>query len=159
GLNAAQLIGEDAKLLGVISLRSVIADVAAGADPFPTSAAQRLFQDIDTMPGVLPRPVITTVHTANGVGTSFGWRPHIQETGPLKNNGGMTLVLKGRITAGSGAGSPAFEVQGTLSNFSLSLLDLVTVNFNSVQFVSKSGSKIDLRLSIAGVGFLGSLKF
>jgi hypothetical protein len=157
-LNAAQLIGNDARLLGAISLKEVIADVAGGADPFPAAAAQNLFDTIDNVAGLVPRPVITTVPTAIGVETRFVWKPQIKAAGPLQTNPGTSLVLKGRITAGV-RGSSAFSVQGTLSNFALSLLGLVTVRFNSMQFVSQSGSKVDLKLGIAGVGFDGSLKF
>jgi hypothetical protein len=106
----------------------------------------------------VPRPVITTVPTAIAVETRFVWKPQIKAAGPLQTNPGTSLVLKGRITAGV-RGSSAFSVQGTLSNFALSLLGLVTVRFNSMQFVSQSGSKVDLKLGIAGVGFDGSLKF
>src|SRR5262249_18394045 len=143
-LSAEQLVGE-AKLLGLIELKKVIAAVTDGADPFPAAQAPSLFDTIDTATTFLPRPVITTVPTASGVETRFIWKPRISDTLPaiLSKSSGMGLVLKGRITAGTSSPTspPALSVQGRLSKFALSLLDLITISFDSVEFSSQSGSK------------------
>ncbi len=159
GIAPATLVG-DTRLLGAILLSDVIVAVTGGADTFPVDAVQGLFNTVDTMTGFLPRPVVTTVPTASGVETRFVWKPQIAPNVLLQANGNMSLVLKGRISAGaSSPSSPALWVQGTLSNFALSLLGLVTVKFNSMQFVSQSASKVDVKLDIAGVSFDGQLKF
>ncbi len=163
-LDPGTLIG-DSKLLGVIPLKEVIAAVAAGADPFPVEAVRDLFDRVEDATIYLPRPVMTTVAAASGVETRFIWKPHIADNlpSPLAKpaSGTMGLILKGRITADgrSPSGPPAFAVQGKLSNFALSLLDLVTVRFDAVEFASQSGSKLDVKIRVAGVDFLGSLAF
>src|SRR5262249_1571167 len=166
-LDPAKLIGDDAKLLGAISLRDIIQAVAGDVDLIPPKMAKNLFDTVDTVKDYVPRPVITTVPTAGGVETRFVWKPQIKASGLLQENGDMSLVLKGKIAAGASSPpspalsppSPALSVQGTLSNFKLSLLGLVTVRFNSVQFVSQSGSKTDIHLDIAGIDFEGSMSF
>jgi len=157
-LDPEALLG-DAKLLGLIELKKVIAAVAGGADPFPVAEAPSLFDTITTSATFLPRPVITTVPAASGVETRFIWKPRIRDALPdiLKKSSGMGLVLKGRITAGTN--SPAFSVQGRLSKFALSLLDLITISFDSVEFSSQAGSKVDVKPHVAGVEFSGKLAF
>jgi hypothetical protein len=161
-LDPEALLG-DAKLLGLIELKKVIRAVAGGADPFPVAQARELFDTIDSSTTFLPRPVITTVPTASGLETRFIWKPRISDTLPaiLSKSSGMGLILKGRITAGAGSPTspPAFSVQGKLTNFALSLLDLVTVKFDSVQFASQSGSKVDFKPHVSGVEFTGALAF
>src|SRR6185437_4377719 len=163
-LQPEALVG-DAKLLGLIALKDVIAAVTGDADPFPVAQASALFDTIDkaTSTTFLPRPVINTVSTASGVETRFIWKPRISGTLPaiLKDSPSLQLVLKGRITAGvsSPTSSPAFSVQGTLSNFALSLLGLVKVRFTSLAFSSQSGSKVDVKPIVAGVEFAGTLAF
>jgi hypothetical protein len=161
-LSAEQLVGE-AKLLGLIELKKVIAAVTDGADPFPVAQAPSLFDTIDTSTTFLPRPVINSVPTASGVETRFIWKPRISDTLPaiLSKSSGMGLVLKGRITAGTSSPTspPAFSVQGRLSKFALSLLDLITIRFDSVEFSSQSGSKVDVKPHVAGVEFSGKLAF
>ena len=135
-LTAEQLVG-NTKLLGLIELKDVIAAVTDGADPFPVAQAPNLFDTIDTSTAFLPRPVITTVPTASGVETRFIWKPRISDPlsegfpAILSKSSGMGLVLKGRITAGTSSPTspPAFSVQGKLSKFALSLLDLITISF------------------------------
>ena len=165
-LTAEQLVG-NTKLLGLIELKDVIAAVTDGADPFPVAQAPNLFDTIDTSTAFLPRPVITTVPTASGVETRFIWKPRISDPlsegfpAILSKSSGMGLVLKGRITAGTSSPTslPAFSVQGKLSKFALSLLDLITISFNSVEFSSQSSSKVDVKPHVAGVEFSGKLAF
>jgi hypothetical protein len=162
-LDPTTLIG-DAKLLGVIPLNKVIAAVTDGTDPFQANAARGLFDSVDNMTGFLARPVMTTVTTGSGAETRFVWKPRLAADSlplPLLKSGAIDLILKGRITAGTRSPSSpaAFAVQGRLRNFALSLLGLVTVKFNSVQFASRSGSKVDVKLDIADVEFQGMLTF
>jgi hypothetical protein len=153
---------KDAKLLGVIALKDIIA--AAGDDiPFPVAEARRLFDEVDK-PGTafLPRPVLNTIAGPSGVETRFIWKPRIavRAAGPFFTQPNTELVLKGRIntSAGPGTGAAAFSVNGRLTNFRLSFLG-ITVRFNSVIFVSESGRKTDVKLDIGGVEFSGVLGF
>jgi hypothetical protein len=163
-LNPETLVG-DAMLLGVIPLNKVIAEVTGGADPFPVAQAGDLFDSVEhPATTFLPRPVMTTVGTASGVETRFIWKPRISGTlpAPLTSpSSAMELILKGRITAGASSPTspPAFSVQGKLTNFALSLLGLVTVRFDSVEFASQAGSKVDVKPHVAGVDFSGKLAF
>ena len=144
-LQPEELVG-DAKLLGVIPLKDVIAAVAGDADPFPVAQASELFDSIENTASFLPRPVINTVANASGVETRFIWKPRINGAlpPPLTNpSSTMQLILKGRILAGAGSPTspPAFSVQGKLTNFALSILGLVTVRFDSLEFSSQSGAQ------------------
>lgn len=168
-LDPKALVGE-AKLLGVIALKDVIATVtSAAADAFPPVDPRQVFDSVDNPATFLPRPVITTVTTASGIETRFVWKPKINPDlpAPLVNlnktdaSKGTQLVLRGRISAttASPTSPPALDVQGSLSNFALSLLGLVTVRFDSVDFKSQAGGKIDVKPHVAGVDFLGDLAF
>jgi hypothetical protein len=164
--NPEQLVG-DAKLLGVIPLNKVIAAVTDGAaDAFPVAQVRDLFDRVEDLGQTfVPRPVMTTVAGASGVETRFVWKPRIaldSLPAPLvKTSDQMELILKGRIMADARSPSspPAFAVEGKLRNFALSLLGLVTVRFDSVEFNSQSGSKVDVKPHVAGIDFLGSLAF
>jgi hypothetical protein len=165
-LNPEQLVG-DAKLLGVIPLNKVIAAVTGGAaDAFPVAQVRDLFDRVEDLGQTfVPRPVMTTVTGASGVETRFVWKPRIaldSLPAPLvKTSGQMELILKGRIMADARSPSspPAFAVEGKLRNFAFSLLGLVRVRFDSVEFSSQSGSKVDVKPHVAGIDFLGSLAF
>jgi hypothetical protein len=164
--NPDQLV-HDAKLLGVIPLNKVIAAVTGGAaDAFPVAQVRDLFDRVEDLGQTfVPRPVMTTVAGASGVETRFVWKPRIaldSLPAPLvKTSDQMELILKGRIMADARSPSspPAFAVEGKLRSFALSLLGLVTVRFDSVEFNSQSGSKVDVKPHVAGIDFLGKLGF
>jgi hypothetical protein len=164
-LDPEALVGQ-AKLLGVIALKDVIAAIAGGEDAVPLEHVADLFDSVGKTVPFVPRPVITTVANASGIETRFVWKPKIKDDGlplPLvkSSSDAIELILKGRITAGArSSSSPSvFAVQGTLTNFALSLLGLVTIRFKAVEFASQSGSKVDVKPHVAGVDFLGSLAF
>jgi hypothetical protein len=165
-INPNDLVGE-AKLLGVIPLNMVIAAVTdAAADAFPVDRVGDLFDQVENLGPTffVSRPVMTTVTGASGVETRFVWKPRLADSLPaplMKTSDQMELILKGRIMADARSPSspPAFAVEGKLRNFALSLLGLVTVRFDSVEFKSQSGSKVDVKPHVAGIDFLGSLAF
>jgi hypothetical protein len=161
GLLSADDLVKDTKLLGFISLASIIESEASAA-PFNISDVRQIFDKVDNNPNLfLPRPVMTTIATAAGIETRFIWKPKIKSafSPPLKPFDNMELVLKGRISGNS----PAFEVNGALRNFELSFgllgKDVLGAQFDTLEFTSKAARKVELKLGIRGIVFKGDLTF
>lgn len=165
GMLSADDLVKDTKLLGFISLASIIEN-ETGAAPFTINDVRQIFDNVDNNPNLfLPRPVMTTITTAAGIETRFVWKPKIKAALPplLKPLGNMELVLKGRISKLASGNAPAFEVNGALRNFELafSLLgkDVLGVQFDALEFVSQAARKVELKLGVRGVDFRGDLTF
>jgi hypothetical protein len=164
-IDAHDLLGET-KLLGMIPLAKLVpAKITAAHDQLAGLAPEKLFDQIDSHPQVmLTQPIITTVRDGARVETRFVWKPHIPNIDPSlplrPADGGITLLLKGRLTKTIGAaGAPGFEVRGKLSNFALEFKDLVSIGFDDVEFRSGEGVKMDVKVRIRGLTFLGALAF
>ncbi len=85
-----------------------------------------------------------------------------------KNHGGDSeFVITGRIEKaikldGSPAGEPTFDMNGKLTNFQVSVLKSVFVNFTKFGFESHSGKKTDVKVTLdpaKPVEFGGDLEF
>jgi hypothetical protein len=166
-ISPQDLVGP-AKLLGNIALSDVIGSISAAAPPFLGQNPAGIFDTIDIPGNLLPRPLLTTVTSGTGVETRFVWKPPLKTTGlpaPLAPLAGsaMELVIKGRVVsrfsaAGTIATDPVFEINGRLSNFSLQL-GLLNVDFDSLEFHSAGGQKMDLSTHIRAISFGDGLSF
>lgn len=169
-----QLIG-DTKLLGMIPLKELV-DLSESSDlGFLTEKPEDLFARVDEVDFVLRRPVIATVRTGPEIETRFVWKPKIKDVlpgglvkqreppsgpaNPLRPPGKMQLIVRGRTKLAPAAEKADLHVEGRLTNFVISLAGLVNVEFNQVEFISTAGRKMEVKTSIAKVGFEGALAF
>ncbi|MBR0731088.1 hypothetical protein JQ595_20295 [Bradyrhizobium japonicum] len=170
GMLRADDLVKDTKLLGVFSLASIIED-EIGAVPIDPSKVHQIFDEVERDRNLfLPRPIMTTIEAGGGVETRFVWKPRIKAAlpHPLKPLGSMELILRGRISKLASGDRPAFEVNGALRNFELSFSllggdalreDVLGVQFDALEFVSTAARKVDIKLSVRGVDFRGTMKF
>jgi hypothetical protein len=167
-MTAEQLIG-NAKLLGEIELKRIIARVDGAADNFPIEQLEALYDRIDqgeAGPGInLTRPMMTTVKRGDNIETRFLWKPRLEQNNfpPLLKRGerDVELILKGRITksVASASAPPGFEVEGKLRHFTLEFAGLVSLEFNALEFRSGAGRKLDVNIDLKAFRFLGDLRF
>lgn len=155
-----QQIISDAKLLGMIDLKTL---VAPGADVFPNVDPARLYDEIDAPSTVLSRPVLTTVKRPDGrVEVRFLWKPALRTDGfaaPLMaTDGRMSFYLKGRVLAGAAAQRTA-EFEGRLVNFGLAFGNALSLAFRGLTFRSSASRKMELTADIARITFGPDLDF
>jgi hypothetical protein len=163
-----QLIGET-KLLGVIKLKDIISPADDTADVFPADQLESLYEKLDSPQGtaiLLTRPMMTAVKRGSGVETRFLWKPRLnqQESAtPLRKRLGVDieLILRGRISKNLSTPSapPAFEVEGKLKNFILQFADLITLEFNKLEFKSGGARKLDVKVDLIDFQFGPALAF
>src|SRR5262249_27705393 len=97
--------------------------------------------------------------------TRFLWKPMLKQGSfppPLaKGDRDIELIIKGRInkSISSPSAPPTFEVEGKLRHFKLDFADLVTLEFNGLEFKSGAGQKLDVKVDLKAFHFLGSLRF
>ncbi len=164
-VDAKALIG-DTKLLGTIILKDIV-DLSQSSDlSFLTQRPEDLFVEVEKSDFFLRRPVISTARNGQVVETRFVWKPKISGElpgGVLKHRGGssekMQLLIKGRVKLAPKADEADLKVEGRLTNFVLSLAQLVDVEFNHIEFISNAGRKMEVKTSIANIVFLGALAF
>lgn len=168
-ITAASLVG-NTRLLGVIPLKELIADVKPRDDGAPLANFEQLFNDLDTLPASLTQPLLTTVRAGAGFETRFLWKPKIKNAdpplpppplpAPMKHGAGgpLQLVMKGRFRKGRNAGD-AVEVEGVLSHFKLAFGSLLTLDFDRLAFKSSPGKKMQVDLKIRSFEFGDGLAF
>jgi hypothetical protein len=96
--------------------------------------------DGNPLVGGPPAPIVTTVN----------------ESVPAK---GTQLSVTSKTRAPLDGKDPSFIVDGTLSNFALSLLDIVVVTFDKLLFHVERGRKPELSVEGVHVEFVGALSF
>jgi hypothetical protein len=113
--------------------------------------------------GKAPRLVTTPV--PGGVETSLTWRPTIKNDAAgvfVKSDTGALVVVAKTVIRSDGS-KPTSEISGDVTDFAVnavgSALQLVTVNFRRLAFVSANGTKPVIHADIAGVEFKGVLEF
>jgi hypothetical protein len=101
--------------------------------------------------------------------TRVKWEPELQDysIGPVKiafNSDGQTskLSLNATITRPLDGSLSQSSVKGTLSKFEITLLGVVALVINSIEFTSNNGSKTNVIVKLAGknaIQFIGPLTF
>jgi hypothetical protein len=115
-----------------------------------------------------PKLTTTTTDGGNTVETAIDWNPKLKHV----NAGGVadfqphgTLTIKGTITKhldpANAALPPAVDIHGTLTDFEVSILSSLTVNFATFGFTAVSGRKpsVDVQLKPEPLSFAGDLNF
>jgi hypothetical protein len=101
--------------------------------------------------------------------TRVKWEPQLQDysIGPVKiafNSDGQTskLSLNATITRPLDGSPSQSSIKGTLSKFEITLLGVVALVVNSIEFTSNNGSKTNVVVKLAGknaIQFIGPLTF
>jgi hypothetical protein len=168
------------------TLANAVADVFDPSTFFPTDAqlfgAVPLAKVIQTGAIGGHAPKITTSTTAETGGgakvvTAIDWEPPIKKVplpgitftplpgAALKIHGLITTHVDAAQAVAGGAsigGPPAFNFTGSLTSFSLDLLDVILINFKSFDFSSVSGQKLNVGVQLSDdtpVKFEGPLDF
>ena len=140
------------KLLGGISLGQIIKDL--------------VFNNAANVGNQIPG--LTTERVGDVFRTRYTWSLDkdklVPDTGLFVPNNGATFSLTAVTETPLNGGDPSFTVTGELTNFSILLLppanlQLVQLNFNSVQFIAEKDKKLDVSVNLAGLQFLGILEF
>ena len=161
-ISPAELIG-GTKLLGVIPLSDLLAEVRPSSDAISPNDFESLYENLDSLPSSLTQPLLTSIGSGSAFETRFLWKPKIKDGAlppPIKRGDGgpLQLVMKGRIRKRADA-RDAFDVEGVLTNFQLSFADLLTIDFDRVGFKSSVGKKMQVDLGIKGFAFGDGLAF
>jgi hypothetical protein len=103
--------------------------------------------------------------------TKVKWEPDLQDysVDPVKivfNEFGQAskLSLKATLTRPLDGSPSQSAINGTLSNFTVTLLGVIGITMNSIKFTSNNGSKTNVTVKLAGSGtkaikFIGPLSF
>jgi hypothetical protein len=126
--------------------------------------------DGDSLDTNAPKLTTTTTDGGNTVTTAIDWNPNLKPAdagGVAKFSPHGTLTIKGTITkhldpAGA-AQPPTVDINGTLNDFDVSILNSLTVHFQAFSFTAVSGRKptVDVQLKTAPtpLEFSGDLNF
>ena len=112
------------------------------------------------VPSMSTRELLGASGLPEGMEITWLWKPKIT-TSPnalVATSAKTQLWLAVRIAARAGA-DPDHRVEGHFTNFKLSLLDVMEVDFKRVRFRSTRGSALDLKPEIGDVRFKGRLNF
>jgi hypothetical protein len=146
-----------ARILGGVPLSELIAPVTSfldgGTPEIPNPKALRI------------------TYTTDGtvVTTTVVWQPDIVTDNPIitPRGGGTKTGFTLNATVTTDLAHPtnsSFTINGKLTNFVVNLMStgsdqFIQVTFNSLTFTSASGQKANVNVDIAGVQFVGPLKF
>jgi hypothetical protein len=136
--------GMKARLLGAIDLKTLIR-VAA-----------------DTTSSGLDSQVPKLIHTRTATAeiTSFTWKPNVNRVNDvLVTTDETKLAIEVHSTRRLDGAPPTLTVEGTLTNFSLNLIDLINVSFEKLKFGSQGGAKTEVKAEGINVRFKGPLQF
>ncbi len=143
-----QLIPENARLLGTIPLRDIMA----------------VGFDLKKVPKLLSETVRNAAGVPEALVARLDWQPAIKGFGPFKAErraaDGQTLAAKmaiatrieQKLPAGVPAGPPpppTYNVDGALTDFAIEFLEILTINFAALTFQSRSGEKTSVKPKLA----------
>ena len=164
----------DARLLGGLSLRDLVAPVAEALDPARlaelTGLAEReLWDRLTTTPAQLPVPGLTTrtLRDAGGRPTAvearMAWKPRLRPTLPpelsfLKLDGARLVLVSTLLTPLDGR-PPSFDSRGELTGFAIELGGVVKVSLGRLSFRARTGRRMDVSAEGVSLLFLGDLEF
>jgi hypothetical protein len=169
-----QFLG-DMKILGTIGLEQLISqakdavgEVADLDALIPTFTSEEdLLKKLGEIPNKIPVPVLhSRIDPASALGAAsqvrFLWKPALKaETVAdllVLNPQSQLRFVVSLVPAGVN-GPGGYRANGVLSNFTLSLLDLVDIAFESLSFRLEPLSKPRIEPKITSVAFKGDLEF
>jgi hypothetical protein len=119
-----------------------------------------------TMDVGAPKVQLSTSSDKKKLTAQLHWEPQVQEADAgivvLKPGGNTHLTIDGKVERViADASTPTSRFEGELTDFTIELLNVVVVVFESFRFVSQSGSKPDVKIALADepLQFKGDLEF
>ena len=165
----------DAKILGCLSLKDLVAPLAgtfkpadlpdlAGLDP------AALWEKLKTgaldmkVPAMTSRTLRDVLGIPTAVETQHVWSPKLAVDLPpaldfLKPSPNAKLVLATTLRAPLDGSEPTFESRGELSGFALEFAGAVKVTVGRLAFSARTGRKLDVTAEGVELEFLGDLAF
>lgn len=132
------------KLLGCISLKDLITSTF----------------DPSQLPKLLSQTLTDASGQPNRVETSLSWSPTLKSTELLDvSHPQAKLTIDALIQKKLDGSPPESRVHGRLSKFTLKFFDVLEVAFESLEFKSEQGRKLDVNADINDFTFLGALAF
>ncbi|HEX7164071.1 MAG TPA: hypothetical protein VF223_22880 [Trebonia sp.] len=165
----------DAKILGFLSLKDLVAPLAGGFKPadLPDLAGldpAALWEKLRTgaldmkVPAMTSRRLRDALGVPTAVETQHVWSPKLNLNLPpeldfLKPSPNAKLVLATTLRAPLDGSEPTFESRGELSGFALEFAGAVKVTVGRITFTARSGRKLDVTAEGVALDFDGPLEF
>lgn len=165
----------DAKILGFLSLKDLVAPLAGGFRPadLPDLAGldpAELWEKLRTgaldmkVPAMTSRRLRDALGVPTAVETQHVWSPKLKLNLPpeldfLKPSPNAKLVLATTLRAPLDGSEPTFESRGELSGFALEFAGAVKVTVGRIAFTARSGRKLDVTAEGVELSFEGPLEF
>lgn len=163
----------DVKILGGISLKSLIAPILSGLTPGDLGALAdldpaALWAKLQEQAVRLPMPALTTrkigpIEAPTAVETRFVWKPQLDLDKVLPDGLELDptarLVVLSTIRAPLDGSAPVFESTGVLADFAIHFASVVKVQLETLSFVARAGRKLELDAKGVRITFEGSLAF
>lgn len=165
----------DAKILGFLSLKDLVAPLAGGFKPadLPDLAGLDpavLWEKLRTgaldmkVPAMTSRRLRDALGVPTAVETQHVWSPKLKLNLPpelnfLKPSPNAKLVLATTLRAPLDGSEPTFESRGELSGFALEFTGAVKVTVGRIAFTARSGRKLDVSAEGVELVFEGPLEF
>jgi hypothetical protein len=165
----------DAKILGFLSLKDLVAPLVGGFRPadLPDLAGldpAALWDKLRSSALDVKVPALTSRTLRNALGiptaleTQHVWTPKLKLSPPppldfFKPTQGAKLVLATTLRAPLDGSEPTFESRGELSGIELHFADVVVVKLGRIAFAARSGRKLDVTAEGVSLDFEGPLAF
>lgn len=154
----------DSKLLGGITLHDILnLDQSITAHkPNPLLATPATLAEAGEHPSsdVPQAPQMTTINDGTATITTLHWQPAVKPHDPFVANYGGTTSFAISVelrTPLDGITPPSSKTICILENFAINILEIVTVPFKKLEFISHNGSKPDVNAVLGKLSFAGAL--
>jgi hypothetical protein len=175
GVFDAERFLPDAKVLGGISLKKLLAPLLEGFKPSELTDLAgldpaALWEKLDHPETVVKLPAFTSrklrdaAGTLTAIETQYVWKPDLQKAVPidvpvLRLNAGARLRLATTLRAPLDGSEPTFESHGELSDFGFTFAEIVEVTIAKLGFLARNGRKLDVTAEGVALHFVGPLAF
>lgn len=165
----------DAKILGFLSLKDLVAPLVSAFKPAdlpdlagldPTALWEKLRSGALDMkvPAMTSRTLRDALGIPTAVETQHVWSPKLRLDLPpeldfLKPSPNAKLVLATTLRAPLDGSEPTFESRGELSGFAIEFEGAVKVTVGRIAFTARTGRKLDVTAEGVELGFEGPLEF
>jgi hypothetical protein len=164
----------DAKILGGISLKELLAPVVAGLSPQqlpdlsgldPDQLWRRLEESVTSVqiPAFTQR-TLRSAGVATAIETQYVWKPQLH-VGRVPGVPFITLPAGARLTlvttlrAPLDGSEPVFESRGELAGFAIDFAGVVELRIAKLGFLARGASKLDVTAEGVALTFKGDLAF
>lgn len=154
---------KDAKLLGLIDLGKLVADITTNdLDRLKQLGDNEIQSILDDADGLLPVPVLRIRDLADGAGKElrYVWKTKLTRPDPTQvlDASRSVLTLEARTVIAKDAAQRSY-VEGRLRDVALELAEVARINIAELHFKATPGSKPDVSASGLELAFLGDLRF